>query len=63
MTEKDPRDKDVFARQGLIGGEKVPVLFAIDFKIAKMLYEHADVDIAFVGSSKTKQNKSQACIR
>ena len=29
MTEKDSRSLDVFARQALIGGEKVPVLWGL----------------------------------
>jgi hypothetical protein len=29
MTEKEPRDLDTFARQAIIGGEKVPVLWGL----------------------------------
>jgi len=29
MTEKDSRDLDVFTRQALIGGAKVPVLWGL----------------------------------
>ena len=35
MTEKDSRDLDAFARQSLIGGKKVPVLWGLLGKVGK----------------------------
>jgi hypothetical protein len=53
MTEKNPRDLDLFARQGLLGGGRVPVLWNLPPSTLKTMYVHADAD---VGGSFTKEN-------
>lgn len=39
---------DIFLRQGLIGGNRVPVLWGGNFDLLKMLHEHADADVGEV---------------
>jgi hypothetical protein len=52
MTEKNLRDMDLFARQGILGGGgRVPILWNLPPAILKPLYVHADAD---VGGSFTK---------
>lgn len=46
MTEAGNQDHiDVFLRQGLLGGNRVPVVWGGPFELLKMLHEHADVDV------------------
>ena len=40
-TEKENRAKDLFARQGLIGGKKVPVLWSLSSGVSKILHDKA----------------------
>jgi hypothetical protein len=40
---------DIFLRQGLIGGNRVPVLWGGNFDLLKMLHEEADADIGEFG--------------
>jgi hypothetical protein len=52
MTEKANRDHiDLFFRQGLIGGQHVPVIWSAGgtFDILKVLHEHADADVGEFG--------------
>eukprot|EP00934_Nitzschia_sp_Nitz4_P003014 Nitzschia sp. Nitz4//scaffold75_size92586//394//3490//NITZ4_004836-RA/size92586-augustus-gene-0.85-mRNA-1//-1//CDS//3329557648//3004//frame0 len=52
MTEgKDKRAIDMFIRQGVLGGNRVPVIWGMDmdFDILKLFHESADVDIGEVG--------------
>jgi len=52
MTEPGARDKDFFFRQGLLGGKRVPVVWAAGgcFDILKLLHEKADIDVGEFGS-------------
>ena len=43
MTEKEHRDVDAFARQALIGGKKVPVLWGLLGGIGMSLQTHMHV--------------------
>lgn len=40
---------DVFLRQGLIGGNRVPVIWGGNFDLLKMLHEEADADVGEFG--------------
>jgi hypothetical protein len=40
---------DIFLRQGLIGGNRVPVVWGGNFNLLKMLHEEADADIGEFG--------------
>ena len=53
MTEKDNRDLDLFGRQGLIGGLRVPVLWHLSPKLLKTYHEMADVDVGYLGTAKS----------
>lgn len=50
MTEGTNRCKELFHRQGLIGGVKVPVLWTLADKIARELHRLAGVEIGVPGS-------------
>jgi hypothetical protein len=45
MTESNSRDPDLMARQGLIGGIKVPVLWSFPTGVLKNLKQFGDVDV------------------
>jgi hypothetical protein len=50
MTEKDnPEHIDIFYRQALLGGNRVPVIWGGPFELLKMLHQEADVDIGVWG--------------
>ena len=51
MTEGPLEHFDLFARQGLLGGKRVPVIWAAGgrFKVLKDLHEFADVDVGEFG--------------
>jgi hypothetical protein len=49
MTEKEGQALDTFARQGLLGGIKVPVLWSLFPKILTPLNVHADADVGANG--------------
>lgn len=51
MTEPDPAHVDIFYRQGLLGGNRVPVLWGGPFELLKMLHEEADVDVGEWGTA------------
>lgn len=51
MTEnRDLKAIDLFHRQGLLGGIKVPALWSYADTTIKFLNEEADVDVGFPGS-------------
>jgi hypothetical protein len=50
MTEPTPAHIDLFLRQGLIGGNRVPVVWGGNFEVLTQLHEHADVDIGEFGN-------------
>lgn len=50
MTEPGAAHIDLFIRQGLIGGNRVPVVWAGNFEVMAALHEHADVDLGEFGS-------------
>eukprot|EP00934_Nitzschia_sp_Nitz4_P005318 Nitzschia sp. Nitz4//scaffold398_size17708//4157//6632//NITZ4_008802-RA/size17708-augustus-gene-0.22-mRNA-1//1//CDS//3329550300//5308//frame0 len=50
MTEKDGRSIDLFARQALLGGIKVPVLWSLSTNILQYLHDNADVDVGMAGT-------------
>jgi hypothetical protein len=52
MTEKDNKAKDLFARQALLGGTKVPVLWSLATGVSKALYLAADADIGMPGEGR-----------
>ena len=46
MTEGGNADHvDLFLRQGLIGGNRVPVVWGGNWDLLKMLHEHAEADV------------------
>lgn len=49
MTEGDGPSIEVFARQGLIGGVKVPVLWGLKSDVSKPFNMGADVDVGMLG--------------
>jgi hypothetical protein len=51
MTEGQSEHIDVFYRQALLAGNRVPVLWGGPFKLLKMLHEEADVDVGEWGSA------------
>jgi hypothetical protein len=50
MTESSPAHIDLFLRQGLIGGNRVPVVWGGNFEVLTQLHEHAEVDIGDFGT-------------
>lgn len=50
MTEKEKKAVDVFARQALMGGSKVPVLWSLFPDVMAPLHDHADVDVGVAGT-------------
>jgi hypothetical protein len=53
MTEPDQGSVDLFARQGLLGGHKVPFLYSLPYDVLRKLHEHAQVDVAGMGDAMT----------
>jgi hypothetical protein len=53
MTEKAARDLDLMARQGLIGGSKVPVLWSFSPSLLQQYHEKADIDVGLMGPSRS----------
>ena len=51
MTENLSDHVDVFYRQGLLAGNRVPVLWGGPFELLKMLHEEADVDVGDWGTA------------
>lgn len=51
MTEKEGQALDVFARQGALGGAKVPVVWGIFNDISAFLHDQADMDVGVQGSA------------
>ena len=45
MTERSNEYTDVFYRQALLAGNRVPVIWGGPFELLKMLHEEADVDV------------------
>jgi hypothetical protein len=45
MTEGNLDHIDIFYRQALLGGNRVPVVWGGPFELLKMLHEEADVDV------------------
>jgi hypothetical protein len=52
MTEKSDQDLDLFARQGLLGGRKVPFLWSLKPNILQLWHERADVDVGTHGTGR-----------
>lgn len=50
MTEREPEALDAFARQALLGGAKVPVLWSLFPIVAAPLHDQADVDVGCHGT-------------
>jgi hypothetical protein len=52
MTENGNQDHiDIFLRQGLIAGNRIPVVWGGTFELLQMLHEHADVDVGQWGAA------------
>jgi hypothetical protein len=51
MTEKSRKPQDLLARQGLMARDRVPIIAGVARDILKYLDEHADADVAVLGSS------------
>ena len=49
MTERVPEHTDLFLRQALIGGKRVPVVWGAPFDLLRMLHEEADADVGEFG--------------
>lgn len=56
MTESNNREKEVFHRQGLMGGNKVPILWTKADKIAKELFSAANIEIGVPGDGTSAVN-------
>ena len=50
MTEREKTAQDMFHRQALMGGMKVPVLWTLAASWATFFNEHADADVGMPGS-------------
>ena len=51
MTEGASEHVDIFYRQALLAGNRVPVLWGGPFNLLKMLHEEADVDVGEWGTA------------
>jgi len=51
MTERSNEYTDVFYRQALLAGNRVPVIWGGPFELLKMLHEEADVDVGDWGTA------------
>jgi hypothetical protein len=51
MTEPAAEHVDVFYRQALLAGKRIPVLWGGPFELLKMLHEEADVDVGDWGTA------------
>lgn len=49
MTEKDAASQDLFHRQYILGGGKVPILWSLALSTLTHLHLNADVDVGMVG--------------
>jgi hypothetical protein len=49
MTEKGAKHLDLFARQAILGFDRVPVLWGGDRNVLKYLYKEVDADVGEVG--------------
>jgi hypothetical protein len=52
MTEKDAPALDTFARQAMLGGDKVPVIWGLSPGITKPLHDLADADVGMQGNGR-----------
>jgi hypothetical protein len=50
MTEPNAGHQDLFLRQGLLGGNRVPVVWGGNFAVLRALHEEADVDVGDFGT-------------
>lgn len=50
MTETSQSDIEFFLRQGLLSGNRVPVLWGGKFEVLKFLHESVDADVGFFGN-------------
>lgn len=51
MTEPESEYVDVFYRQALLAGNRIPILWGGPFELLKMLHEEADVDVGDWGQA------------
>lgn len=51
MTEPGAEHVDLFLRQGMIGGNRVPVLWGGHYDLLKMLHQEADADVGEYGNA------------
>ena len=51
MTEPNPEHVDIFYRQALLAGNRIPVIWGGPFELLKMLHEEADVDVGNWGTA------------
>lgn len=49
MTEGDAGNQDILHRQGLLGGQKVPVLWSLSMDTIRPLHERAGADVGYAG--------------
>jgi len=58
MTEKEAKSRDMFFRQGILGGGKVPMLMSMSPRndIIGLLNEHVDADILMLGEQTVLTN-------
>lgn len=52
MTEREEEAKDMMARQQLLAGKKVPILWSFGEKTLAFLNTNADVDVGYMGSAR-----------
>lgn len=50
MTETDASHIDLYARQGLVSGTKVPLLLGGNWAVMKFLYDNAEADVGVYGN-------------
>ena len=53
MTEREARAHDIFFRQALLAGKRMPFLWNGDFKVLKMLHNEVGADVGTVGTGRS----------
>jgi hypothetical protein len=62
MTENDRKPQDLMMRQGLMAVDRVHIIAGVPGSILKYLDEHADADVATLGSVSTSSTAGHMSI-
>lgn len=49
MTEGNLAHQDIFIRQAILGGNRVPVIWGPDISLLQVFHKHADADVGQMG--------------